>query len=84
MFFHGGENYAAFDVHNQDDAETYSSLAAAKREFTFRAEGNDRKFPCIEGPEAWVFFGANVVGEEYPDMTFHLGPRGGLIGNKCS
>lgn len=78
MFFHGGSSYAVFDVHNPRDAETFSSMRAAKRAFESRADF-DPKYPCVENPEAWIFKGADVVGQEYPDYLLKLGKRGAVI-----
>ena len=78
MFFHGGSSYAAPDFHSERDAETFRSIAAAKDTFASRADF-DPFYPCVESPEAWIFKGADVVGEEYPDFVMRLGKRGGVI-----
>jgi hypothetical protein len=78
MFWYGGSSYAMFDVHDPKDAETFSSLKAAKDSFAARAGGSDSYFPCVENSEAWIFYGANVIGQEYPDLLLSLGPRGGV------
>lgn len=79
MYWFGGSNYAAPDMHNPDHAEVFNSLAAAREAFASRLD--DRRFPCLERDdcEAWIFHGADVVGEEYPDLVLKFGPRGGVI-----
>lgn len=86
MFWHGGSSYACFDVHNKRDAEQFNSLAAAKRAFASRSNGRDSYYPCVNecspedgGPEAWIFLGANVIGQEYPDRILRFGKRGAVV-----
>lgn len=80
MFWHGGSSYACFDVHSARDAEVFDSLADARRAFERRADF-DPHYPCVESPEAWIFYGDShpVIGEEYPDRIIRLGKRGGVI-----
>ena len=84
MFWSGGSNYAGFDTSSERDAENFDSLAAAKRAFSART--NDSYYPCVEddvpedgGPEAWIFIGENVLGQDCPDRVLRFGPRGGVI-----
>ena len=84
MFWHGGSSYACFDTNSKRDAEQFDSLAAAKRAFASRP--NDSYYPCVDevspdegGPEAWIFIGANVLGQDYPDFILSFGKRGGVV-----
>lgn len=81
MFWHGGHNYAMFDTHSKRDAEQFNSIAAAKAEFANRAANNDPYYPCVEDSEAWLFLcpAKDAVGQEYPDRTLKIGPRGGVV-----
>jgi hypothetical protein len=73
MLWHGGCNYSAPTV---DDLEIFDSLSDAMRAFRARADF-DPYYPCIENPEAWLFF-AQPENDLYPDRVLTLGPRGGV------
>lgn len=79
MYWNGGSGYAPADVHDSSQGEVFRSLAGAVREFSYRR--HDRRYPCVDIAtcEAWIFKGADVVGEEYPDIVLRFGPRGGVI-----
>lgn len=81
MFWHGGENYGAFNLYSPKDAEVFSSVTEAKREFKRRFVKNDPFYPCVtERSEAWLFFGDKhpVLDQSYPDMILSFGPRKGI------
>ena len=78
MLWHGGSSYAAPTI---NDAESFASLAEAKRDFISRL-GNPY-YPCVTreteengGPSAWIFYGTEAG--DYPDSVLSFGPRGGL------
>jgi hypothetical protein len=88
MFWHGGLNYAMFDVHNPRNAEVFDSLEDAKRTFAQRP-WMAGYFPCVyeapptNGPSAWLYLGASkehpIIGREYPDRIMRFGKRGGVV-----
>lgn len=85
MYWHGGSSYGPPDLHSAKDAEQFDSLKSAKLAFWRRADF-DPYYPCVAdctpedgGPEALIFKGANVVGQECPDYIMRMGRRGGVI-----
>lgn len=78
MFWHGGSSYAMFDTHSAQDAEQFDSLRDAINEFQHRYSGHDRYYPCVENPTAWIFFGENIIGQDYPDRVLTINKRGSV------
>ena len=76
MLWYGGPSYA---VGGWDDIERFSSIKAARDAFWSRADF-DPYYPCVENPEAWIWYRALPPqnGDLYPDAVMTMGPRGGV------
>lgn len=79
--WYGGCNYRAPE---HDEFEEFSSIKVARDVFWSRF--SDSRFPCVseEDAEMWVFTSDPTDGDyRYPDFSFRLGPRGGVIRSSC-
>jgi len=73
--------FASDPITDVTDADGYDSKAAACRAFRFTAEELAEYGQQVEASLHIAKTAADVV--EYPDYVLSLGPRGGLVCDRC-
>lgn len=83
--WHGGSSYAAPDNFRRRDVESFPSLQAAIVEFRHRASGRDSYYPAVDESSEMMIYRADPYrdSDAYPDLLLRVGPRGGVIRERC-
>ena len=72
--WYGGVNYS---IPTFADLEAFASMREATKAFSRRADGFDRKYPCVDKTtEMHLYFkNPREMRDPYPDRVLKLGPR---------